>query len=80
MTFLQSKELFTYLHMDVMPLDEYNRLFQWLIASYGTPFDKDFKYSFGITLRETGKLIGWCGVGMLDLHPSDKEIYYFLNP
>jgi len=76
---MQNKELFTYMHMDVMPLAEYKGLFQWLMDSYDTPFNEDFKFSFAITLRDTGKMIGWCGVGMLDFRPSDKEIYYLIG-
>lgn len=76
---MQDEELFTYLHMDVMTLDEYKGLFQWLIWSYDTPFDQAFKYSFAITQRETGKMLGWCGVGALDFVPSEKEIYYLIG-
>jgi len=76
---MQDRELFTYLPMDVMPLDDYKGLFHWLIESYNTPFEEDFKYSFAITLKDSGEMIGWCGVGVLDLHPSEKEIYYLIG-
>lgn len=76
---MQDAELFTYLHMEAMPLNEYQALFQWLIDSYHTPFGQGFKYSFAITLKESGELIGWCGVGVLDFNPSDKEIYYLIG-
>jgi [ribosomal protein S5]-alanine N-acetyltransferase len=76
---MQDPELFTYLHMEAMSLDEYQELFQWLIDSYDTPYDEDFKYSFAVTLKESGDMVGWCGVGRLDLNPSDKEIYYLIG-
>jgi ribosomal-protein-alanine N-acetyltransferase len=76
---MQDKELFTYLDMDVMSLDEYKRLFNWLIKSYDVGFDKDFKYSFNITLKENGKHIGWCGIGGLNFDHATKEIYYLIG-
>ncbi|CAI8768816.1 hypothetical protein EMIT07CA2_10043 [Brevibacillus sp. IT-7CA2] len=52
---MQNPELFTYLHMDVMPLENYKRLFHWLRSSYDTPFDKPFKYSVAIREKATGR-------------------------
>jgi ribosomal-protein-alanine N-acetyltransferase len=68
---MQNKELFTYLHMDVMSLEEYQGLFNWLISSYDTDIEADFKYSFAIILKESDKLIGWCGVGGLEFHQME---------
>ncbi|HBI72161.1 MAG TPA: N-acetyltransferase, partial [Lachnospiraceae bacterium] len=62
---MQDESLFNYLDMEVMSLDEYKRLFHWLIGSYDKGFDEDFKYSFNITLKESGVHIGWCGIGGL---------------
>jgi len=76
---MQDKELFTYLDMDVMSLDEYKGLFYWLIDSYNKGFDEDFKYSFNITLKESGKHIGWCGVGGSNYDHEQKEIYYLIG-
>jgi [ribosomal protein S5]-alanine N-acetyltransferase len=76
---MQNPELFNYLHMSVMTLEEYKGLFQWLIESYSTPFDQPFKYSFAIRSKETGVFVGWCGVGILDFSPSDKELYYLIG-
>lgn len=53
--------------------------FDWLIRCYNTGFDKDFKYSFSINLKENGKHIGWCGVGGLEYNYSDREIYYLIG-
>jgi len=70
---MQNPELFTYLHMDVMTLEEYKGLFRWLIDSYNTPFDQPFKYSFAIRSKETGAFVGWCGIGFLDFI-ADNEL------
>lgn len=76
---MQNKELFQYLHMDVMSLEEYRGLFHWLIQSYDTGLDEDFKYSFGVFLKDTNQFIGWAGIGGLDFQPDDKEIYYLIG-
>lgn len=76
---MQDKELFKYINMDVMNIDEYKGLFSWLIDSYEVGFHEDFKYSFNITLKESGKHIGWCGVGVLDFDFSKKEIFYLIG-
>ncbi|MGG4453976.1 GNAT family N-acetyltransferase [Brevibacillus porteri] len=76
---MQNPELFTYLPMDVMPLENYKRLFRWLRSSYETPFDKPFKYSVAIREKTTGRFIGWCGVGVLDFLAPEKELYYLIG-
>lgn len=42
---MQDKELFAYMDMHVMTIEEYKGLFKSLINSYDVCFDKDFKYS-----------------------------------
>lgn len=76
---MQNKELFGHLDMDVMTLDEYKGLFSWLIDCYNVGFDEDFKYSFSITLKESGTHIGWCGIGGVCFNHSVKEIYYLIG-
>jgi Acetyltransferases, including N-acetylases of ribosomal proteins len=76
---MQDKELFTYLDMEVMSLEEYKKLFKWLISCYNVGFDRDFKYSFNIVLKETGEHIGWCGIGGSNINHSIKEIYYLIG-
>lgn len=78
---MQNKEQLKYMPMEVMTLEEYKELFRWLIASYENHYDGDFKYSFAIFLKETGKFIGWCGVGDNDCNAyyPDKEIYYLIG-
>lgn len=76
---MQDPELFDYLDMDIMSKDEYKDLFNWLISCYTVPYDKDFKYSFNILLKETGNHIGWCGVGGVEFNHEMKEIYYLIG-
>ncbi|MCQ6557142.1 GNAT family N-acetyltransferase [Paenibacillus mendelii] len=76
---MQDPELFTYMHMSVMTLEEYKGLFDWLIESYNTPFDQPFKYSFAIRSLVTGAFVGWCGVGVLEFSAPDNELYYLIG-
>ncbi|CAM4429767.1 GNAT family N-acetyltransferase [Paenibacillus typhae] len=76
---MQDPEVLTYMHMDVFSAEDYQGVFDWLISSYGTPFDEAFKYSFAIREKESGAFIGWCGVGTLDFCPPDKELYYLIG-
>ena len=75
---MQDRELFKYIDMDVMNFEEYKGLFNWLISSYELGFDEDFKYSFNIILKESGKHIGWCGIGVSSFDIKQKEIYYLI--
>lgn len=76
---MNHEDLLKYLDMHVMDLDEYKELFNWLIDSYETGFDGDYKYSFNITLKETGKHIGWVGIGGVAYDHSVKEIFWLIG-
>jgi ribosomal-protein-alanine N-acetyltransferase len=76
---MQDKELFTFLEFDVMSYDDYVGLFHWLIQSYETTLEEDFKYSFAILSKDTNTMIGWCGVGGLDFNKDDKEVFYLIG-
>lgn len=76
---MQDKELFKYMDMDVMPLEEYKELFKWLIDLYETDFDGDFKYNFGIFLKESNEYIGWGCFGVIDCFYPEKEIGYLIG-
>lgn len=76
---MQDKKLFTYKDMEVMTLDEFKGLFNWLIDSYNIGFDGDFAYSFNILLKETGVHIGWVGLGGLPSDKTKKEIFYLIG-
>ena len=76
---MQNKELFKYLDMDVMSRKEYKGLFGWIIDCYEVGFHEDFKYSFNITLKESGAHIGWCGIGGVEFDHAQKEIFYLIG-
>jgi len=76
---MQDKELFTYMDMDMMTLDEYSKLFQWLLDMYEIDFDGDYKYSFNITLKKTGVHIGWVGIGGVEYDHTIKEIFWLIG-
>lgn len=78
---MQNKEQLRYMPMEVMNLEEYKGLFSWIIDSYEDSYAGNFKYSFAIFLKDTGKFIGWCGVGDNDCNSvyPDKEIYYLIG-
>lgn len=77
---MQEKELYTFLPMDVMSLNDYKNLFSWLMKCYDiSPKNDWFKYSFVITKKDDGRQIGWCGVGSLDFNHADKEVFYLIG-
>ncbi len=77
---MQDEDLFHFLPMEVMSLQEYKNLFSWLLNCYETSYTADwFKYSFVITDKEAGNHIGWCGVGCLDFDHKYKEVYYLIG-
>lgn len=75
---MQDKELFKYKNMDIMSLEEYRQLFDFIMSMNEVGFDGDYKYSFIINLKETGENIGWVGIGGMDIDHSIKEIYYLI--
>lgn len=76
---MQDKELYQFLEFDVLSYEEYQGLFQWLMESYEVSHEGEFKYSFAIILKETNQVIGWCGIGILELSKPDKEVYYLIG-
>lgn len=76
---MQDEDLFTYLDMHVMSLAEYRELFHWIIGCYKFGFEDDFKYSFSVNLKESGKHIGWVGIGGIEFDHSIKEICWLIG-
>ncbi|MFC5471255.1 GNAT family N-acetyltransferase [Cohnella suwonensis] len=76
---MQSKELYEFLEFDLLPFEEYQGLFHWLVNSYEINLTEEFKYSFPIILKETNQMIGWCGIGILDFNKPEKEVYYLIG-
>jgi len=59
---------------------EYEKLkerLNWQIKTYkkNTP-EKIIRFSVGVEEKRTGKLLGWMGLGPLDIKPEEIEIYY----
>lgn len=42
-------------------------------------FKTAVKYSFNVTLKESGKTIGWCDFGGVDFDISRNEIFYLIS-
>ncbi|MDF2568098.1 MAG: acetyltransferase, ribosomal protein N-acetylase [Oscillospiraceae bacterium] len=76
---MQDQDLFEFLDMSVMSFEDYGELFHWIISCYNIDFDGDFKYSFSINLKESGKHIGWVGIGGIEYDHSIKEIYWLIG-
>lgn len=70
------EQVMRYLPEDLMTLDEVREIIDWLQECYAknTP-DHIVKFTVGIDYRETGELIGWCGLGPLEYAPSEIEIF-----
>ena len=74
-------EVMRFLPEDVMTRQEADRILAWLIESYEVnTLEAIRKFSVAVTLRDTGRLIGWCGLGPLDYDPSRIELYYGISP
>jgi ribosomal-protein-alanine N-acetyltransferase len=69
-------EVMRYLPDDVSSLDELKKLFEWLLDCYekNTP-ENLIKLTEGVVWKETGAMIGWCGLGPLDFNPDEIEIF-----
>lgn len=76
---MRDKELYRFLEFDALPYDEYRLLFNWLMESYETGYEDEFKYSLAIILKETNQFIGWCGIGILEFNKPAKEVYYLIG-
>ena len=73
-------EVMRYLPEEVMSLDEVKSIISWLNDGYrkNTP-ECIMKFTLAVILKESGRLIGWCGLGPLDFSPSEIEIFYGLS-
>jgi ribosomal-protein-alanine N-acetyltransferase len=73
-------EVMEYLPDDPMTLTETERTLSWIIDSYDRNRPrKIIKYTVAVIFKESGELIGWCGLGPLDFDPSQIELYYGLR-
>ncbi len=76
---ISDRQVMRYLPDDVASPDELKRLFEWILVCYEKNTPKNLiKLTEGITWKETGKIIGWCGLGPLDFNPDEIEIFFGL--
>ena len=77
---VSQEEVMKNLPEGVMSLEQTEKGLRWIIECYGknTP-EKIAKFSVGVVERDTGKLMGWCGLGPLKFDESEIEIYYGLS-
>jgi ribosomal-protein-alanine N-acetyltransferase len=70
-----------FLPEDVLSREETEQILGWLIECYdrNTP-ERILKFTAAVTLRETDRLIGWCGLGPLDFDESEIELYFGVSP
>lgn len=69
-----------YIPEGTMSREWVENLVDWMVNhcyKNNTP-DKIEKFGVSIKLNETGKIIGWCGLGSLDCEPSYIELFYGL--
>lgn len=73
-------EVVRYLPEDVMSRDEVAEIIDWLQDCYRTNSpERIIKFTVAVVLKETGKIIGWCGLGPLDFRPDEVEKFYGLD-
>ena len=72
-------DVMKFLPDDRMSKDRFKGVLKWLISCYGkNTADNILKLTLAITLKDTQTIIGWCGLGPLEINPADIEIYYGL--
>jgi ribosomal-protein-alanine N-acetyltransferase len=72
-------EVMRFLPDDVTSIDELKELFEWLLDCYQKNSPGNLiKLTEGVVWKETGTLIGWCGLGPLDFDPDEIEIFFGL--
>ncbi len=73
-------DVMKYLPGDMMSLGQVTETIAWLLDCYArnTP-ERIIKFTLAIVAKETGHVIGWCGLGPLDVSPEDIEVFYGLS-
>jgi len=73
---ISDPEVMRFLPDDVTSLGELNNIFEWLIDCYdkNSP-DNLIKLTEGVEWKDTGRIIGWCGLGPLDFEPDQIEVF-----
>lgn len=65
---------------DRMSAAEMKATLEWLIRCYheNTP-DRIRKFTLPVTLKRTGHIVGWCGIGPLEFDESETELYFVIS-
>jgi ribosomal-protein-alanine N-acetyltransferase len=65
---------------DRMTPEELEDVFGWLLRCYETnTCERIEKYTLPIVLKDTGEIVGWCGLGPLQFDGSQIEIYFVIS-
>jgi ribosomal-protein-alanine N-acetyltransferase len=74
---LSQEEVMRYLPEDVMSMEEVKGIVSKLISYYDENSPGHIvKLTLAVVLKENQKIIGWCGLGPLEINPKEIEIYY----
>jgi ribosomal-protein-alanine N-acetyltransferase len=73
-------DVMKYLPGDMMTLEQVQKTIVWLEDCYqrNTP-DEIIKLTLAVVDSADGGLIGWCGLGPLEVRPAEIELYYGLS-
>jgi ribosomal-protein-alanine N-acetyltransferase len=76
---LSDEEVVKFLPEDTMTIGEVKDILTWLVGCYSkNKPDKIIKFTVATELKDSGVLIGWCGLGPLEFAPDEIELYYGL--
>jgi ribosomal-protein-alanine N-acetyltransferase len=74
---LSQEEVMRYLPEDVMSMAEVKGIISKLISYYDENSPGHIvKLTLAVVLKESQQIIGWCGLGPLEVNPQEIEIYY----
>jgi ribosomal-protein-alanine N-acetyltransferase len=74
------QEVVRYLPEGVWTLEETRKALRKVTDRYKRGQSiREAKYTLAVVERNTKKVIGWCGLGPMDFHQSEVEIYYGLS-
>ena len=65
---------------DRMTREELEDVFAWLLECYKTnAVDRIRKLTLPVILKETGDIVGWCGLGPLEYDQLQTELYFVIG-
>lgn len=77
---LSQEEVMRYLPEDVMSMEEVKGIISKLISYYDENSPRHIvKLTLAAVLKENQQIIGWCGLGPLEINLEEIEIYYGLS-